>query len=105
MILRGSCLSSSSAVLRRGALLAVLAAAIMLLAPVGNAAAISGVQPLVVVLCNISDAPHNPVTVAQVEKMFIESEQGPGGPYNYWKAVSYNQLDLTGTLVKGWSTV
>src|SRR4051794_848503 len=96
---------SSSAVLRRGALLAVLAAAIMLLAPVGNAAAISGVQPLVVVLCNFSDAPNTPVTVAQVEKMFNESGAGTGGAFDYWKQVSYNQLDLTGTVVKGWYTV
>src|SRR3954451_16557251 len=105
MILRGSCLSSSSAVLRRGALTAVLAVAIMGLALVGNAAAISGVQPLVVVLCNFSDNTSMPATVAQVEKQFNESGAGTRGAFDYWKEVSYNQLDLTGTVVKGWYTV
>jgi M6 family metalloprotease-like protein len=86
-------------------LLALLAVAIMGLAPAGNAVALSGQHPLVVVLCKFPDKTDEPKTPAFFENMFNESGAGNRGVFDYWKEVSYGQLDLTGTVVKGWYTV
>src|ERR671933_438704 len=71
----------------------------------GGATAISGTQPLAVVLCKFSDKTNEPNPASYYQTMFSETGAGQNGVYDYWKAVSYGQLDLTGTIVKGWYTL
>src|SRR4051794_32678866 len=95
----------SSAVFRRGALIAIAAVAMTGLGPAGNAVAISGTHPLVVVLCKFPDKTDEPQPVSFFQNMFSEAGAGQRGAFDYWKEVSFNKLDLTGTIVKGWYTV
>ena len=37
--------------------------------------------------------------------MFNETGNGQGGMFDYWRDVSYGQLSVSGTVVKGWYTV
>jgi len=88
-------------------LLAVIAAmtASIAIASEGRAAALSGKQPLIVVLCKFTDSQNEPKPVQYFQDMFSETGAGKHGVFDYWKDVSYGNLDLTGTLVKGWYTV
>jgi M6 family metalloprotease-like protein len=70
-----------------------------------SAAAISGKQPLAVVLCKFTDKTDEPHPVSFYQDMFSETGAGKQGVFDYWKDVSYGKLDLTGTVVKGWYTV
>jgi M6 family metalloprotease-like protein len=86
-------------------LIGMLAGAAMAIVPVGSASAISGTHPLAVVLCKFTDRTSEPHPVSYYQDMFSETGAGKRGVFDYWKEVSYNQLDLTGTVVKGWYTV
>lgn len=66
------------------------------------AAAVTGKQPLAVVLCKFSDKTDEPHPTSYYEDMFTASGAGKQGVFDYWKDVSYGKLDLTGTVVKGW---
>ncbi|WP_433434873.1 choice-of-anchor P family protein [Nonomuraea sp. CA-141351] len=68
------------------------------------ARAISGNRPLAVVLCKFTDQQAEPHDAAYYEDMFSQSGAGKKGVFDYWKDVSYGNLDLTGTVVKGWYT-
>ena len=89
---------------RRIVLVAVLAGAAFALAPIGSAPAIIGTQPLAVVLCKFSDRTTEPHPRSFYDDQFTASGVGKQGLFDYWKTVSYSQLDLTGTVVKGWYT-
>lgn len=69
------------------------------------AAAISGKQPLAVVLCKFKDKTDEPHDIAYYKEQYSETGAGKRGVFDYWKDVSYGKLDLTGTVVKGWYTV
>src|SRR6266849_4415907 len=71
----------------------------------GSAAAISGVKPLAVVLCKFTDQTFEPHSAAYFQDMFSDTGVGKKGLFDFWKDVSYSNLDLTGTVAKGWYTV
>jgi hypothetical protein len=79
-------------------------AATLLLERPAPAQAISGKQPLAVVLCKFKDQQNEPQAVSYYQDMFSESGAGKNGVFDFWKTVSYGNLDLTGTVVKGWYT-
>jgi len=84
------------------AVAAVLAlAAVALLRP-ADASALTGKQPIVVVLCKFKDKTDEPQSASYYQNMFSETGVNSGGVFDYWRDVSYSQLDLTGTIVKGW---
>jgi len=83
-------------------LLAVGLAGVIALAMAGGAIGISGTQPLVVVLCKFSDRTTEPHPRSFYDDQYTASGAGKQGLFDYWKTVSYSQLDLTGTVVKGW---
>jgi M6 family metalloprotease-like protein len=90
---------------RRGALIAVLAVVMLCLGWAGNAHALSGNQKLVVVLCKFPDKTNEPQPPSFFQAMFAPSSAGGSSLVDYWKEVSYGQLDPTGSVVKGWYTV
>src|SRR6266849_6830604 len=71
----------------------------------GRAAAISGVKPLAVVLCKFTDQTFEPHSAAYCQDLFSDTGAGKKGLFDFWKDVSYGNLDLTGTVAKGWCTV
>ena len=79
-----------------------LAAAELVATP---AAAVTGNAPVVVLLCKFSNHPEEPYSVEYYEDMFSESGAGQLGAFDFWRDVSYGNLDLTGTRVFGWYTV
>jgi hypothetical protein len=86
-------------------LVALLTGAAIVLPSPDRASAISGRQPLAVVLCKFNNLTNEPHDVAYYQEMFSETGAGKRGVFDYWKDVSYGRLDLTGTVVKGWYTV
>lgn len=84
--------------------LVAIVAATTFFAPPG-ASALSGVHPLAVVLCKFTNLTAEPHAVSYYQDMFSESGAGKKGAFDYWKDVSYANLDLTGTVVKGWYTL
>ncbi len=83
-------------------LLSVVVIGALSLARHEPATAITGTQKLVVVLCKFTDKTDEPNPASFYERMFNESGAGQQGVFDYWQNVSYGQLDLTGTVVKGW---
>src|SRR5262245_29410871 len=73
------------------------------LAIAGSASAVSN-KPLVVILCKFTDQTNEPQTVQYYQDMFSETGAGKRGVFDFWRDVSYGNLDLTGTIVKGWYT-
>lgn len=66
--------------------------------------ALSGKQPIVVVLCKFTDQTDEPRDVKYFQDLFSETGAGESNLFDFWKDVSYGNLDLTGTVVKGWYT-
>ncbi len=85
--------------------IAALAVMAFTLGVAGNASAITGNQPIAVVLCKFTDRTNEPHPQSYYQDMFSETGAGKSGVFDYWKDNSYGQLDLTGTVVKGWYTV
>jgi hypothetical protein len=85
-------------------LLAAAVFAVMVLMP-ASASAISGTKPVVVVLCNFSNQTAQPNTVSYYEHMFSDAGNGELGLFDYWRDVSYGNLSVSGTVVKGWYTL
>jgi hypothetical protein len=56
-----------------------------------------------IVLCRFSDIPAIPQDVDYYEDLFTRN--GTGGLCDYWRTVSCNALDLTGSRVFGWFTM
>jgi hypothetical protein len=91
------------------AILALLAAALV----PAPAWAVTNDPPLVVLLCNFIDHPEQPnpnpsqepSSLQYYRDMFTETGADRLGLYNYWKDVSYGNLNLTGTRVLGWYMV
>ena len=94
--------------MRRMLTSAVLAAAVVgpvLIAAAPPAPAAPVTRPLAVILCKTTDRTAEPHTKAYYEAMFNETGNGQGGMFDYWRDVSYGQLSVSGTVVKGWYTV
>lgn len=85
--------------------LAILASAVITMTMAQSSwAALSGTQPIVVVLCKFTDQTDEPRDVQYFQDLFSETGAGENNLFDYWKDVSYGKLDLTGTVVKGWYT-
>lgn len=97
---------SSRARRRRAGAVAVAALALVGLLP-GAAQSVSGTKPLVVVLCTFSDLQPVPsrFTPQYFEQLFSDAGAGKEGLLDYWKDVSYGNLSVSGTVVKGWNSV
>jgi hypothetical protein len=85
-------------------LLSILGSLAIALAMAGTASALTGNQRLVVVLCKFTDQTNEPHQAPYYQNMFSETGAGQRGVFDYWQDVSYANLDLTGTVVKGWYT-
>src|SRR5262245_19408433 len=82
---------------------------ILLVAPflgllAGTAFALTGKQPLVIILCKFTDQTDEPRNVQYFQDLFSETGAGDSNVFDFWKDVSYGNLDLTGTVVKSWYT-
>jgi hypothetical protein len=87
------------------ACLARLAFAFLLLLSAFPAVAldpVKGKTPWAIVLCKFSDVPDEPFTVKDAEIAFTEAGQGQGTMFDYWKDMSFGNVDLTGSKVFGW---
>ncbi len=65
----------------------------------GDPARLLGNAPWVTVLCKFADETAEPATAAFVQEMFGD---GIGQINHWWKTVSYNRVNLDGSLVLGW---
>jgi len=90
--------------MRARLLLTVLGVVVITTFMGGAASALTGKQPLVIVLCKFTDQTNEPHPVDYYQKMFSETGAGLHGVFDFWRDVSYGNLDLTGTVVKGWYT-
>lgn len=89
----------------RWAVLCIALVSVLILLP-GQATAVTGTQPWVIVLCNFPDRPSPPPhDVAYYQDMFSDAGAGKGAAFDYWKQVSRGHVDITGTVVKGWYTL
>jgi hypothetical protein len=59
--------------------------------------------PWAILLCKFSDRPGEPQPVDYYEDLY--TRHGTGGLADYWKDVSFGNLDLTGSRVFGWFTM
>ena len=59
--------------------------------------------PWAILLCKYSDVAAEPRPPRYYEDLF--THDGAGGVCDYWRAVSFNNLDLTGSRVFGWLTM
>ena len=59
--------------------------------------------PWAIILCRFSDVTFIPQNVDYYEDLFTRN--GTGGLCDYWRTVSSNALDLTGSRVFGWLTM
>jgi hypothetical protein len=73
-----------------------------LFAPAGATAATT-TQPWVIVLCKFTDRQAEPHGIPYYQDMFANADKG--GLADYWRDVSYGQLSMAGTIVKGWYTL
>jgi len=55
-----------------------------------------------VILCKFSDQPQEPHAPSFYQNCFTETGAGMGGAFDYWRDVSFGNLDLTGSKVFGW---
>ena len=86
-------------------LLTYILCAVSIVAPMaGTAFALTGNQPLVIVLCKFTDQTDEPTDVKYFQDLFSETGAGESNVFDFWKDVSYGNVDLTGTVVKGWYT-
>jgi M6 family metalloprotease-like protein len=58
-----------------------------------------------VLLCKFSDDNTEPHAQQFYRDFFSETGAGQGGLYDYWKTVSYGNIDLSGSSVFGWYTL
>jgi len=65
-------------------------------------AAVTGSQPWVSVMCKFSDISTEPKNLSYFQNMF--SSQYPGLDH-YWRAVSYNNINVEGSTAHGWYTL
>jgi hypothetical protein len=62
-------------------------------------------SPFAVILCKFSDQPQEPRASKFYKDCFTEAGAGTGGAFDYWRDVSFGNLDLTGSKVFGWFTM
>ena len=68
--------------------------------PLGGA--VSGSQPWVSILCKFSDISAEPQNLAFFSGMYANS---PGGLDHYWREVSYDKIDVVGSVAIDWVTL
>ena len=66
---------------------------------------ISGTHPWLVVLCKFTDRTTEPNPPSYFQQMYSDAGAGMLGMLDYWKDVSYGNLSISGTVVKGWYTL
>jgi hypothetical protein len=76
-----------------------------LLASAVPSSAITGTHPVLVVLCKASNETAEPEPPSYYEDMFSDRGSGKLGALDYWRDVSYGNLSVSGTVVKGWYTL
>lgn len=76
-----------------------------ILLPALPSAAITGTNPVVVVLCNFKNQTQQPNPPSYYLDMFSDQGSGQLGAFDYWRDVSYGNLSVSGTVVKGWYTL
>lgn len=86
-------------------LIGAVAVAFAILLPSLPSAAITGTNPVVVVLCNFKDQTQQPNPASYYLDMFSDQGSGQLGAFDYWRDVSYGNLSVSGTVVKGWYTL
>jgi hypothetical protein len=64
-----------------------------------------GPTPWAILLCKFSDQPVAPKPIHFFRELFTEDGAGARNIFDYWKEVSYGQIDLTGSKVFGWFTI
>lgn len=64
---------------------------------------LKGPVPFAVVLCRFNDVPPFPAARQQLS-VFVTS-RGRGGLFDFWRDVSYANVDFTGSEVFGWYTM
>src|SRR5262249_8924449 len=68
-----------------------------------SGAPVSGSRKYVVLLCMFADVAAQPHTVAEYQAAFFGS--APGSVETYWREVSENRVDFTGSTVMNWVTM
>lgn len=86
-------------------LLAVVVAIGVAAAMPSTSSAISGTKPVAIVLCNFSNQTAQPKPPSYYEHMFSDAGNGELGALDYWRDISYGNLSVSGTVVKGWYTL
>lgn len=94
--------------LRRSLTLAALLAATAIVGLLPSAAgAVSGTKPWVVALCKFTDLSSEPSTYtpSYFEQFFSDAGSSKLGALSYWRDISYGNLSVSGTVVKGWNSL
>lgn len=91
--------------LARRLMLAALAAAALGVVVPSSASALTGARPFVVVLCNFSNQTAQPQQPSYYQQMFTTAGNGTLNAVEYFRDVSYGNVDLSGTVVRGWYTL
>lgn len=80
----------------------VAVAAVRLLAEPEARATVSGSQPWVSVLCKFADIAEEPRDLAFFQNMYANT---PGGLDHYWREVSYDKINIVGSVAIDWVTL
>jgi M6 family metalloprotease-like protein len=64
--------------------------------------AVFGAQPWVIILCKFSDIPDAPKSIQHFQTVLSSSYPGMD---HFWREVSYNRINMTGSRVVGWYTL
>ena len=89
---------------RRAILGVMLVVTVLITLLPAGAGAVTGTRPWVIVLCNFTDDTSTPQTVGLLPAD-VQRRPSGDGLREYWNDVSYGNLSVAGTVVKGWYTV
>ncbi len=106
-MLPSSCHALVSRQVDRRTLIALLVSLALLLlsTPAALARPERGHTPWAFLLCKFSDHPEEPATPASLAKFLTQAGTGSHGIADYWHDVSYGNIDLAGSVVRGWYTM
>ena len=82
--------------------LAVVSLLLLFALPALAVEPVTGKTPWAIVLCKFKDVPAEPFTVKDAEIAFTEAGMGQATMFDYWKEMSFGNVDLTGSKVFGW---
>lgn len=69
------------------------------------ASPLQGSTPWAVIMCKFADRTVEPQNQQYFKDLFTASGAGKGGLYDYWQDMSYGNINLQGSDVKGWYTI